>query len=112
MSTHEEERIRQLFREAREADAREAPPFGSVLSSERSGSRWRVRSWAVAAAPVALCLALVVFWISEKDPPATPPLSVTTFYWQSPTEVYLMEPGEGVLSYVAAETAQSSGSEP
>jgi hypothetical protein len=116
MTKHDEERIRQLFREAREADEREAPAFGSVLYRDRRGrrpspGRW-LRPWAIVAAPLAVSLAFGVLWISSHDSPVPPPLAVNAFYWESPTEVYLSEPGDGVLSYVAAETAVSPGSQP
>ena len=105
----DERRIRELFEQERDADARATPSFRSVLL----GPRKPVADWRLLARPVGLAAAVTVllivsglFLAERPDPPITGGTeSASYLYWESPTQLYLNAPGQESVRAVLESTA-------
>ncbi|RPI23331.1 MAG: hypothetical protein EHM61_20000 [Acidobacteria bacterium] len=109
MIGHEEEKIRQLFRKAREQDESEVPSFHAIVArARRAGVRSSHRRVLVAAAVMVFFAVISLVVIQKTDNQADLPTPSAVLYWESPTEAYLSPPGEGVLRLLAT----SEGNQP
>ena len=90
------ESLREMFQQARAADAAAAPPLDSVLSRRRPRGLVRALA-AVSVAGLALAGLLVTFY-----PSSPPAVKISISEWRSPTAFLLEPPGEVVLYGVPA----------
>src|ERR1043166_2523809 len=86
----EEQKIRQWFHEARQADAARAPAFADLLAAAQSKPRRGARRlvWRIAFASVGLVGiaigAFVFFWQSKREPAIRASLQPLPYYPESP----------------------------
>ncbi len=97
------ESLREMFQQARAADAAAAPPLDSVLARRPPGPARR--QWprglvpALAASVAGLALAGLLVTFCPSSPPA---VEISISEWRSPTAFLLEPPGELVLYGVPA----------
>lgn len=103
MDSHDE-RIRHLFREAREQDEREAPSFARTWNAARSRhvpereTPWML-AWNVATAlfiVIGVAATLLMRPATRHDD-SSPPVATSISSWQSPTDFLLSTPGSQFL---------------
>ncbi len=103
----EDDKIKELFHELRQADERHAPSFAIDWETARSrvGTvRWPRRVFQVAAA-TALLMMLVGFMVILLRPPTRPSVptrasDMAISQWRSPTDFLLRSPTEPLLTTV------------
>ena len=84
----DDESLREMFEQARAADAAAAPSLDAVLAGRR-----RLRGLVLAPVAALVLVALVVTFNQQSPPPAE--ISITE--WRSPTAFLLEPPGDVVL---------------
>jgi len=102
----EEEQIRRLFKTARQLEESQAPGFQATIAGARRLAVSRSHTRVLAAVAVMLFFAILsALVITGTQKEGDVPVPRTALYWESPTEAYLSAPGEGILTLVAASTA-------
>jgi len=97
----EEKELRRLFREWRQAEGLQAPPFERSWAQAQAGRRraadpWRPLCWAAGGALLA-ALSLVAVFNPRVPYTAGPTAAVSVSQWRSPTDFLLQSPGDPLL---------------
>ena len=102
----DENEIRQLFAQLREADRESAPGFAQTYAGARSrrSSRaiHRVRPVVIAAAAAVV---LAAIWLANTRSFSSVPVTPTIATWRAPTDVLLQTPGSELLGEMPALSA-------
>lgn len=95
---NDDERLRDLFREADRAQRAGAPPFAGLLRVSRQRPRRTYRLALLAAAASILLAGLVMHSLRDGRPAASPPDSFySSVRWEGPTDFLLETPGKEIL---------------
>ena len=97
---NDDERLRNLFRDADRAQRAGAPPFAGLLriSRERPRRNDAYRVGLLAAAASILLAGLVIHSLRDSRPATSPPDSFySSVRWEGPTDFLLETPGKEIL---------------